>query len=66
MPVSPDGGLELAAQPAAPNESLKPPPAKRRKPMMKVEDYVCIHSSLLGKCHVPFCIVRDFGDRYQL
>ena len=66
MPVSSEGGLEPAAQPAAPNKSLKPPPAKRRKPVMKVGDYVCIHSSLLGKCHIPCRIVRDFGDCYQL
>ena len=33
---------------------------------MKIGDYVCIHCSRLGKCHVPCRIVRDFGSQYQL
>ena len=33
---------------------------------MKIGDYVCIHSSRLGTCHVPCRVVRDFGSHYQL
>ena len=59
-PIADDGVLEPAVA------SLEPPPSKKRKPRVKIGDYVCIHSSRLGKCHVPCRIVRDFGSQYQL
>ena len=65
MPIESDGGLEPADQSAL-KESLKAPPAKKGKTQMKVGDYVCIHSSSLGECHVPCRVVRDFGNCYQL
>ena len=61
----PADGLKPGAK-SSPRESLKPPPTKKSKPEMKVGDYVCIHSTLLGKRHLPCRIVRDFGGQYQL
>ena len=63
----PDGGLEPPGDEAAPRERGKAPPAKKKKvEKMKVGDYVCIHSGLLGERHLPCRIVRDLGNRYQL
>ena len=62
----PTGDLEPPVEKCTSRESLKPPAAKKRKSKMKVGDYVCIHSGLLGDCHIPCRIVRDFGTRYQL
>ena len=36
----------------------KPPPAKKRKHILKVEDCVNLHDSKLGKYHLPCCIVQ--------
>ena len=55
-----DSVVSEPADKCAPRESLKAPPAKKRKATMKVRDYVCIHSGLLGECHLPCRIVRDF------
>ena len=58
----PDGTLEPPGDEAAPRERGKAPPAKK----MKVGDYVCIHSGLLGQRHLPCRIVRNLGNHYQL
>ena len=56
----PDGGLEPPGGEAAPRERGKAPPAKKKKvEKMKVGDYVCIHSGLLGH---PCRIVRDLSN----
>ena len=63
----PDGGLEPPGDEAAPRERGNALPAKKKKvEKMKVEDYVCIHSGLLGERRLPCRIVRDLGNRYQL
>ena len=67
MSLVPYGGLEPPGDEATPRERGKPPPAKRKKvEKMKVGEYVCIHSGLLGQHHLPCRIVRDLGNRYQL
>ena len=33
---------------------------------MNIGDYVCVHSSFLGKFHLPCHIIGDFGGCYQL
>ena len=48
------------------SSDLNPPSPKRSKMRAKIGDYVCIHSSRLGECHVPCRVVRDFGSQYQL
>ena len=59
-------GLEPPGDEAAPRERGKTPPAKKKKVEIKVRDYVCIHSGLLGQRHLPCRIVRDLGNHYQL
>ena len=44
----------------------KPPPAKKRKHILKLGDCVNLHNSKLGKYHLPCCIVQIFGDRCLL
>ena len=44
----------------------EPPPAKKRKHILKVGDCVNLHDSKLGKYHLPCCIVQIFGDRCLL
>ena len=61
----PDGGLELPGGEAAPRGRGKAPPAKKKK-VEKMKVGVCIHSGLLGQCHLPCRIVRDLGNGYQL
>ena len=51
---------------SSPPESVKPFPSEDVKPEMKVGDYVCIHSRIMGDCHVPCRIVGEFAGRYQL
>ena len=63
----PDGGLEPPGDEAAPRERGNALRAKKKKvEKMKVGDYVCIHSGLLGERHLPCHIVRDLGNHYQL
>ena len=63
----PDGGLEPPGGEGASRERGKAPPSKKKKlEKMKVGDYVCIHSGLLGQRHLPCRIVMDLGNRYQL
>ena len=55
--------LELAS---AAKITLHAPPSKMRKLPMKVEDYVCVHSSTMAISYVP-CHIVEIGDsRYQL
>ena len=63
----PDGGLEPPGDEAAPRERGNALPAKKKKvEKMKVGDYVCIHSGLLGERHLPCHTVWDLGNHYQL
>ena len=46
--------------------SDKHPPVRKRKPDIKVGDYVGLHESRLDKCHVPCRVVQMFGERCLL
>ena len=63
----PYGGVEPPGGEASRRERDKARPAKKKKvEKMKVGDYVCMHSGLLGQCHLPCRIVRNLGNPYQL
>ena len=48
------------------SSSDKPPPVRKRKPDIKVGDYVGLHKSRLDKCHIPCHMVQMFGKRCSL
>ena len=45
---------------------LQRPCPKKKRFNMNNGDYVCVHSSFLGKFHLPCHIIGDFGGCYQL